>query len=296
LTGPTGAGKSALAIALARALGGEIVNADSLAFYRGLDIGSAKPTLSERAAAPHHLLDVVDPDEDFTAADFARLARPLIAEISARGRLPLVVGGTGLYLRTLVRGLFDGPPRDPGFRSRLHQMLESGRSLHHLLSELDPLAAARIKPTERHRLERALEVFHLTGESIVTHQARHALADKHFDALTVIVDLEKRELDERLRIRTQAMFEGGLVEEARGLLEKGYSPSLKPFQAVGYREAVDAALGKIGLGEAMASTLRRTRQLAKRQRTWFRGQMPEGLWMIPDLAAVGRVVEDFWKS
>ena len=296
VAGPTGVGKSALAAFLARDLGGEVINADSLAFYRGLDIGTAKPDLAERSMAPHHLLDIVDPDEDFAAMDFVRLAKPIIGRLLEAGRVPFVVGGTGLYLRSLVKGLFEGPPRDEAFRASLRAMAESGRSLHDILAERDPLAASIIRPTERHRLERALEVLHLTGESIAAPQARHALGDRMFDALTIIVDLDKGELSARLASRTSEMFRKGLVEEARGLLAKGYSPSLKPLQSVGYREAVEVALGRLDVKDAEESTLRRTRLLAKRQRTWFRGQTPEGLWMRPDPAAIGRVVKDFWEG
>jgi tRNA dimethylallyltransferase len=240
--------------------------------------------------APHHLLDVADPDEDFTAADFVRLARPLIADLAARGRLPMVVGGTGLYIRSLLRGLFDGPPRDEAYRAFLRSAA-GPEGLHGLLSELDPEAAAAIGPTERHRLERALEVLYLTGESIVAHQRRHALSERPYESLTVIVDRPLPEMEIRLAERTRAMYEGGLVEEARGLLEKGYDPSLKPLGAVGYREAVGVALGRLGLAEAEAETLLRTRRLAKRQRTWFRGQAPDGVWTAPEGAA--RLVRQF---
>jgi tRNA dimethylallyltransferase len=293
LTGPTGVGKSALAAELAREISGEVINADSLAFYRGLDIGTAKPNAYERAMAPHHLLDVVEPDRDFTAADFLRLARPLIAELAANNRVPLVVGGTGLYLRSLLKGLFEGPARDEAFRASLWERAPDGPALHRMLEALDPLAAARLKPADRPRLERALEVLHLTGESILTHQARHGLSERPYDALTIIVDRGPEEMEARLAARTKAMYEGGLVEEVRALLARGYSPSLKPLRSVGYLEAAEVALGRLDRDSAEAATLVRTRQLAKRQRTWFRGQTPEGLWMEPSREAVVRVVKDF---
>jgi tRNA dimethylallyltransferase len=296
LTGPTGAGKSAVAAAVAAEIGAEIINADSLAFYKGLDIGTAKPGPAELALAPHHLLDVAEPDQDFTVADFLRLARPLISDLASRGRAPLVVGGTGLYLRSLTKGLFDGPARDESYRAHLRELEAGGRSLHGILAELDPAAAARLKPADRPRLERALEVLHLTGESIVAHQGRHGLAERPYDALTIIVDRPKPEMEARLALRTSRMFEAGLVEEVRGLLARGLSPDLKPLKSVGYLEAVAVAQGRLGLKEAEAATLLRTRQLAKRQRTWFRGQMPEGLWMAPEAAAVAKVARDFLEA
>jgi tRNA dimethylallyltransferase len=201
-----------------------------------------------------------------------------------------------LYLRSLLRGLFKGPPKDEAYRAALRAAAPAAADLHEMLRKADPLAASRLSPLDRPRIERALEVLHLTGESIVAHQARHALADRPFDALTIIIDRPPPEMAARLEARTRAMYEGGLVEEARGLLAKGYSPRLKPMMAVGYREAVAVALGQMGQAEAEAATLARTRQLAKRQRTWFRGQAPDGLWMRPDPRAVAKAAKDFLEA
>ncbi|MDR1656969.1 MAG: tRNA (adenosine(37)-N6)-dimethylallyltransferase MiaA [Deltaproteobacteria bacterium] len=294
ITGPTGAGKSALAVEVALELGAEILNADSLAFYRGFDIGSAKPTPAERQSVPHHLFDVADPDDNFSAGDFVRLARPLIDSLTNQGKLPLVVGGTGLYLRSLTRGIFESPGRDDAFRGHLKELAQNGQNLYQLLTSLDPQSAAKIRPFDRARIERALEVFHQTGEGISSHQERHALAERPYNCLTVIVDRPVQELDHILKTRTRAIFDGGLIEETRALLAKGLSSELKPFKTVGYLEATEFLAGRMSLEQARESTFRRTRQLAKRQRTWFRGQCPDGLWMFPAPASVIEVIRDFW--
>ena len=282
ITGPTGAGKSDLALALAEALGGEIINADSLALYRGFNIGTAKPGPEDLARAPHHLIDVLDPDENFDAAAYLRAARPIVERLDQAGRPALAVGGTGFYLRSLTRGLFEGPGRDDDFRRQLAAQAARGINLHARLAEVDPETAARLAPADRVRVERALEVLHLSGRSISQWQAEHGLAEAPFAALTIIVDRPPEEMAGRLERRTRLMFERGLVEEVEGLLAAGWSEELKPFGSIGYKETVQHLRGRISLDEAMAKTLIATRQYAKRQRTWFRGQMPEGLWFHPD--------------
>ncbi|MDR1309172.1 MAG: tRNA (adenosine(37)-N6)-dimethylallyltransferase MiaA [Deltaproteobacteria bacterium] len=296
ITGPTGSGKSELALAIALAIGGEIINADSLAFYRGLDIGTAKPSLADRARVPHHLVDILDPPDDFSAADFMRLARPLAKGLWDRGRPPLVVGGTGLYLRSLLGGLFEGPGRDQAFRDQLREMAGRGQDLHRLLSERDPVSARRIRPSDPARIVRALEVLHLTGEGISVHQDRHALSDRPFEALTVVIDRPLDEMDQRIRERTRRMFELGLLREAGDLLAKGYRPDLKPLRSVGYRECLDVLAGRLGLQEAQEQVFLRTRRLAKRQRTWFRGQAPQARWLYPDPGPVLDLVRGFLEG
>jgi tRNA dimethylallyltransferase len=296
LAGPTGSGKSDLALATAEALGAEIVNADSVACYRGLDIGSAKPSPADQARVPHRLLDVVDPDQPFSAADYATLARSAVEAAARRGRPALAVGGTGLYIRSLVKGLFAGPGRDDAFRAELRAQAAAGVDLHALLRRRDPAAAVRLAPGDRARIERALEVFHLTGESIVAHQSRHGLAERFFRVLTVVVDRPVEELDERLRRRTKGMFEAGLVEETAGLLARGYDRSLPPMRSVGYLECLRLLAGELTRPEAEAAVQLRTRQLAKRQRTWFRNQSPEALRLPPEPEPLLKLARDFWAS
>lgn len=293
ITGPTGAGKSELALEVALALGGQIINADSLAFYRGLDIGTAKPSFEERRKVPHHLIDILEPNEPFSAADFMRLARPLIFELCSKGLPPLVVGGTGLYLRSLTGGLFEGPGRDQRYRDQLKKMAASGTDLYELLRQKDPDSAAQIKPSDPTRIVRALEVLRLTGEGILAHQRRHALSDRPFEVLTLVIDRPIKESEERLKLRTKGMFEMGLVEELKNLLAQGYAQDCKPFQSVGYRECLAILAGRLDLKQAQELVFIRTRQLAKRQRTWFRGQTPEATWLYPDFSSVLALVKDF---
>lgn len=284
ITGPTGAGKSALALQLARELEGEIINADSLALYRGFDIGTAKPGPLELALAPHHLIDVLDPDEDFDAAAYLKAARPIVEELDSRNKAPLAVGGTGFYLRALTRGLFEGPGRDDDFRRRLAEEAAEGLDLHERLKAVDPETAARLAPADLVRIERALEVFHLSGKPISQWQKEHGLAEKPFRVMTIVVDRSVDELDKRIRLRTEQMIEAGLAAEVEGLLKLGWSPGLKPFGAIGYKEMLEHLKGDISLEEAGQKIYLATRRYAKRQRTWFRGQMPEAVWYHPDQA------------
>jgi len=294
LTGPTGAGKSELALAAALALGGEIINADSLALYRGFDLGTAKPTPADRARVTHHLVDILDPDQDFDAAAYLKAARPLVHDLARAGRPALAVGGTGFYLRALTRGLFSGPGRDKAFRARL--AAEDAGELHARLAAVDPLTADRVSPADRVRLERALEVHHLTGRPISQWQKDHGLRDKPFETLTLVLDRPPEELEARLRRRTGLMFERGLADEVEKLLRAGWAPTLKPFGAIGYRETLDHIRGLISLDQAREKTFLATRRYAKRQRTWFRGQMPEARWFHPDQdAAVLELLRGFFS-
>ena len=279
LTGPTGAGKSELALAAALALGGEIINADSLALYRGFDLGTAKPSPADRARVPHHLLDILDPDQDFDAAAYLKAARPLVRGLAENGRPALAVGGTGFYLRALTRGLFSGPGRNEAFRARWEGV--SPGELHARLAEVDPETARRLNPADRVRLMRALEVHHLTGRPISRWHQEHGLSDSPFTTLTLVLDRPPEELETRLRRRTDLMFELGLKDETENLLRAGWAPTLKPFGAIGYRETLNHLRGLISLDEAREKTFIATRRYAKRQRTWFRGQMPEALWLHP---------------
>ncbi len=223
IVGPTGAGKSALAMAVAERSNCEIVNADSRQFYRGMDLGTAKPSAEDRARVPHHLIDVRNPDESLDVAEFAQLARTAIEDIAARGRNPLVVGGSGLYLRVVRGGIFRGPAASPEIRDRLAKIAaEQGVAhLHQTLREIDPDAANRIGVNDLYRIVRALEVFELTGETISAHQLRHRFADNGYDTLTVGVEVDRKKLYDAIDTRFDAMVAAGLVEEVRALVDGG---------------------------------------------------------------------------
>jgi tRNA dimethylallyltransferase len=274
IVGPTGSGKSALGLDLAGERGGEIVSCDSLQVYRGLDVGSAKSSAAERARVRHHLVDIRDPDEDFSAADYARLARAAIEDVRDRGRLPILVGGTGLYLRALLVGLFEGPSRDVDLRRRLESMADryGDARLHRLLRRVDPEAAARIHVHDRLRVVRALEVFRATGRPLSAQRQEGLSPLAGFDTLIVGLDLPRPELRARMEQRTRAMMDGGLVEEVRGLIARGYSPDLRPLHAIGYRQALDVMSGKLSIEAALGAIVTDSMQYAKRQRTWFRHQ------------------------
>lgn len=273
LVGPTAAGKSALALRLAGEWGGEIVSCDSLQVYRGLDIGSAKPTPEERRRVPHHLLDVVDPDEPFSAADYARRARAALASIRERGGAPFVVGGTGLYLRALLRGLFAGPSRDEALRARLEAMASryGERRLHRRLARVDPAAAARIEPADRVRLVRALEVFLKTGRPLSGHHEDGAEPLRGFTVRLLGLAPPREALRAAVEARTDRMLAAGLVEETRRLIAR-YGAEVRPLRSIGYRQAAAVVRGALGVAEARRDIVQETMRYAKRQMTWFRHQ------------------------
>jgi tRNA dimethylallyltransferase len=273
IVGPTASGKSALGLRLALAAGGEIVSCDSLQVYRGLDVGSAKPTREERALVPHHLVDVIGPDEPFTAAEYARRARAAIAGIAARGRVPLVVGGSGLYLRALLSGLFAGPSRDDALRARLERIAarKGDARLHRLLRRVDPEAAARIEVRDRVRVVRALEVFRATGRPLSLHHRAGADALTGFDVRLLGLDPPREALRAAVERRTDAMLAGGLLEETRALLA-AHPGGLAPLNAIGYRQAVAVARGEREVAAARRDMVKETMRYAKRQMTWFRHQ------------------------
>jgi tRNA dimethylallyltransferase len=259
---------------LARHVGAEIVSCDSLQVYRGLDIGSAKPTAADRAEIVHHLIDVVDPDESFSAADYARRARAALVAIVGRGRVPLVVGGTGLYLRALLEGFFPGPSRDEALRARLTTLAErhGDQRLARLLAHVDPTAAARIPVRDRVRTIRALEVYFLTGVALSRQQSGREDPLRGFDVRLVGLALPRALLAQRIRQRTEQMLAEGLLDEVRALLARGYRTDLRPLRAIGYREAVAVIEGRLPPGQAAGAITQATMRYAKRQMTWFRHQ------------------------
>jgi tRNA dimethylallyltransferase len=279
VVGPTASGKSDLALRLAREHAGEIVSCDSLQVYRGLDIGSAKPTAEERRQVPHHLVDVVAPDEAFSAADYGRLGRKALAEIAERDRLAVVAGGAGLYLRALLQGLFEGPSRDEAFRSRLERLADhyGDVRLHRVLARVDPKSASRIEARDRVRVIRALEVLHATGRPISAHHAVPAQSLGTFRILTLGIAPPRTKLRERVERRTERMLEAGLIDEARGLIARGYGPELRPLRAIGYRQALAVVRGETDEATARRDIVAETMRYAKRQMTWFRHQT-QALW------------------
>lgn len=273
IVGPTGSGKSALALNLAEEFHGEIINCDSLQLYRGLDIGTAKTPVAERRGIPHHLFDVLDPEQGYSAGEYARQARDVVADVSGRGRLPIVAGGTGFYLRALIDGLPPSPARDPGLRRRLAAREERRpRSLHRLLTRLDPSAAARIHARDVQKVVRALEVRILTGRALPPTGAARPLAG--YSVLQLGLDPDRSELYRRLDARVLAMFRPesgtGLIGEVQRLLARGCTGAEKPFESLGYKQALDYLGGARTLEEAIVSTQTETHQYAKRQWTWFR--------------------------
>jgi tRNA dimethylallyltransferase len=291
ILGPTGSGKTALSLSVAEQFGGEIVSCDSVAVYRGMDLGTAKPSLAERARVPHHLIDVTDPDQPFTAGEYSRRARATLGEIAARGRLPIVTGGTGLYLRALIDGIFSGPGRQEDLRARLqrsHARHNAGW-LHRVLGRLDPVSAARIHANDTAKLMRAIEVCIAAGQPMSAAQVRDPL--QGFRILRIGLNPPRQALYERLNRRAAAMFEAGLVEETRGLLAR-FGP-VKALDSLGYRQAVEVLNGTITEEQAVAAAQQGHRNYAKRQLTWFRRE-PEVHWFhsFGDEAGVQRMARE----
>jgi tRNA dimethylallyltransferase len=280
--GPTGSGKSALAIALAQRFQGEIVNCDSLQLYRGFNIGTAKTPVAERQGIPHHLFDVLEPQESYSAGEYARAARAVLQEISARGRLPMVTGGTGFYLKALLEGLPSLPERDEALRLRLAaKEARKPGMLHRLLARLEPEAAARIHTNDSQKLTRALEIRLTTGAPAPPKETAAPLEE--YAPVKIGLNPDRAELNARLDARVEAMFSHdmfreGLLEEVLELLAKGATGNEKPFEALGYKQALAHVRGTLSLKEAIESTQLETRRYAKRQLTWFRRD-PEMRWL-----------------
>ncbi len=275
VAGPTGAGKSSLSLALAERLGGEVVNFDSVQVYAGFDIGSAKLPLAEQRGIPHHLVDLCAPEDLFTAGDFVAEVRALLPGIEGRGRLPILCGGTGFYLRALFQGLSPGPQRDDGLRGRL-QAREARRpgAIRRLLGRLDPAAATRIHPNDMNKSLRALEVRLLAGRPAEEHFNEAGLAGlTGYRKLTLAVDPPRESLYAQLNRRCEEMWRGGLLDEVQFLLDEGVSPSAKPFESLGYKQALRyLSVAGTSEAEALEEMKIRTRQYAKRQWTWFRAE------------------------
>jgi tRNA dimethylallyltransferase len=276
VVGPTASGKTELAVALAERFGGEIVGADSVQIYRGFDVGSGKPTAEERARAPHHLIDCADPLEAFDAQRFAALADEAIADIRARGRVPIVCGGTFLWVRALVLGLSPAPPADPEVRRRHAALVEaSGRpALHEALAAVDAESAARLAPNDFVRVSRALEVFELSGKPQSAWFAEHGFRTARYRARFVGVERAREEIDRRIEARTERWLAAGWVDEVRRLLDAGYGDA-RAMGSVGYRQVKEHIEGAIPAGELPGAIVRATRVFVRRQRTWLRDEPVE---------------------
>jgi tRNA dimethylallyltransferase len=295
ICGPTGIGKTTVGIKLAEKFGGEIVGADSMQIYRHMDIGTAKPTLEERRKVSHHMIDIVDPDENFDAVQFSERARATIAELNRQGRLSFVVGGTGLYIKALLHGFFQSEPVDPKIRNRLKQELEqSGSSfLYERLVQVDPDTAGRLHANDSYRIIRALETIASSGKSISKHHRDHGFDENPFNALRIGLRIDRANLYARIDQRVDAMIQAGLVEEVKKLLAMGYSAELKPMQSIGYRHVIGFLEGSLPWDECLRTLKRDTRRFAKRQFTWF-GADPQIIWCEPDqLNEIIRLVEGF---
>jgi tRNA dimethylallyltransferase len=277
--GPTGSGKTALSLAVAEPFHGEIVNCDSVAMYRGFEIGTAKPSSAERARAPHHLLDIIEPNAYVTAGDFARMARKVLHEIKERGNLPIVVGGTGLYLRALLDGLFPGPPRSEQLRERLRERAAQKRSgyLHGMLSRLDRDAAAKIHSNDIPKLIRAIEVCVSSRRKVTDMWKAGREPLQGFRILRLGLNPEREALYERINQRALQMFEAGLVEETRSLWQM-YGDRARPLESLGYKQALQFIRGQLDEPGAIRAAQQAHRNYAKRQMTWFRRE-PDVVWL-----------------
>lgn len=284
IAGPTASGKTALALALSRELGGELVGADSVQVYRGFDIGSAKPTPEELAGIPHHLIDVLDPDEPIDAMRYADLADAAIDAIADRGHVPIVVGGTGLWIRALVRGLVELPPVDLALRTALEQELErvGSRTMHERLAHVDPLAASRIHANDALRIVRALEIYEQTGEPVGELRRAHALGAPRRPTLFVVLEPPLEELTHRIESRIDAMLEQGWLEEVARLRDR-WGDGARALGSVGYRELMQHLRDGLPLDEARLLARNATRTYGRRQRNWFRAEPGVDL-RITDLA------------
>jgi tRNA dimethylallyltransferase len=279
ILGPTGSGKTALSLRLAREFDGEIVNCDSVAMYREFDIGTAKPSLEERAQAPHHLFDFFDPAQEMTAGEYARQARHILAQISVRRHLPIVVGGTGLYLRALLEGLFAGPGRSEKLRQRLRaRVAERGSSyLYEMLKRLDREAAKKIHPNDAPKLIRAIEVCLASRQKMSELWQRGRDPLQGFRILRLGLDPDRVALYERINRRAREMFEHGLVDETKNLVQK-YGAAVRPLASLGYKQAAQLLLGEVSRDQAIEAAQQAHRNYAKRQMTWFRRE-PDVTWL-----------------
>lgn len=298
ITGPTGVGKTKVSIEVADILKGEIISCDSRQTYRGMDIGTAKPKKDQRKKVLHHLLDLAFPDQKFSAADYAKVAKKKIKEVIKKGKIPVVVGGSGLYLRALCKGFFKGPKGNERIRRKLKKEMESfGKNYLYLkLKQIDPEAALRIHPNDEHRIIRALEVYELTGKKISQFQKEGEYEPEEFEFIKFGLTLKRDKLYQRIDQRVDQMIKDGLLEEVKKLKKIGYFPELLPLRTFGYKELFSYIGGKIDLGKAIELIKLNTRHYAKRQITWFKKEK-DIIWLDAEKNnLVSEIVQIFSKN
>lgn len=295
ICGPTGVGKTSFAIQVAQCFNGEIVGADSMQIYRHMNIGTAKPDAGEMNLVRHHLIDVIDPNEEFDAGRYVKLADEAIEDILSRGKVPIITGGTGLYIQALLNGLFRSESVCTKTLSMLTKELEEkgAHALHEKLAECDPKAADKIHPHDSFRVIRALEVFQTTGKKISDHQERHGFHSLRYEGLKIGLYMEREELYDRINQRVEAMLDKGFLNEVVSLVERGYSLDLKPMQSIGYKHMAMFIQKKANLAEAIRLLKRDTRRYAKRQFTWFRKDK-DMIWLTPsEMEASKKLIKEF---
>jgi tRNA dimethylallyltransferase len=299
IVGPTASGKSTAAVELAQHFGAEIINADSMQVYRYMDIGTAKPSSEQRRLVPHHLIDILYPDEEFSAALFREEARQAISDVGARDKKAMVVGGTGLYIKALTSGLIRGGEIDPAIRARLQAEAQAkGREhMYRRLEEVDPTTAAHLHPHDTYRIIRALEVYERTGRLISALRQRHLFQEAPFQALKIGLQTKREDLYRRIDARVDAMIRQGLKEEVQRLIEMGYAPTIKAMQSLGYKQMTAHLQEEYDLAEAIRLIKRNTKRYAKRQITWFKAD-PEIRWVghPRDREEILRMVEGFLRN
>lgn len=298
ICGPTGIGKTSAGIETAEAFGGEIISTDSMQVYKYMDIGTAKPTLQERERIFHHMIDIIEPDEDFSAAKFASTADQIIKQLRKREIIPFLVGGTGLYLKALIKGLFNPGTSPADTRNRLKYEAETDGAefLYKRLLTSDREAADKIHPNDTFRIIRALEVYETTGMTISEHHKKHAFSGNRFNVLKIGLTTEREDLYKRIEKRIDLMVEAGFAEEVKRLLDMNYPAGLKSMQSIGYRHMIEYLTGRISLDETVKTLKQDTRRFAKRQMTWFNAD-PEIIWVKPDqIDDIKRLVGSFLRS
>jgi len=295
ICGPTGIGKTAVAVDLAQHFSGQIIGADSMQIYKYMDIGTAKPTAEEQNRVAHHMIDIAEPDETFDAARYAGLARAKIFALNQQNITPFVVGGTGLYIKALLYGLFNAAVSDPDVRRRLKEeaAVHGSEYLHARLGRLDPESARRLHTHDTYRILRALEVVETTGKPISRHHQEHGFLEQPFRSLKIGLNMDRTDLYEGINARVDAMVSAGFVDEVRNLLARGYAGDLKSMQSIGYRHMIDYIEDRLSWEECTRTLKRDHRRYAKRQLTWF-GADPEIIWEKPGQTnAIRIIIEKF---
>ncbi len=299
IAGPTASGKTSIAMEIAELNRIEIVSADSMQVYRYMDIGTAKPSKEDRKRVKHHLIDIVDPDVDYTVSDFCDDAAETISTMKKDNTKYIICGGTGFYLNALINGTFNTPPSDPEIRQKLEPLAEDKQELYRMhdeLKKIDPATAEKVHPNDKYRIVRALEVYYISGKTMSFYRDAHSESKKNTRSLMIVLSLEKEELLRNIKTRTEDMIKAGLIDEVKGLISKGYQPSLKPLKSIGYLQAVRLISGQLSLEDAKNDIIKQTAALAKRQLTWFKKQ-PNTMWLHPvkDRVKIKEEAERFLK-